>query len=170
MAERVVVALPRLGCLAGGADALVRRFPVFVRRSVARRGLERADLDPAQELVAEVLVQPESGVVALDHLERDLLDPARARLLVDGVHQGAAEPLPPGLGNDAQPADPATIAAHAEVDQPHRLALVERHEARIEVEIERPLEKAERRLVHLHGYEVALVRTREERRELAPRK
>ena len=80
MAERVIVALPRLGCLAGGADVLMRRFPVFVRRSVA----DAVALNRAEEQIRrlEPRIRERDGGRLPDHDEQvvALLDTGEATL------------------------------------------------------------------------------------------
>ena len=69
--------------------------------------VERPDLELAHDPVAELLVEPDRRLVLDEHLEPELLDPARHRPVFDRPHQLLADPLAASTGNDADAADPA---------------------------------------------------------------
>src|SRR5581483_1607474 len=117
--------------------------------------------------VAELLVERERAGVLDDHLEPDAAEAKLARLLVERVHERLADTGAARRGDDADPADPAVLAADAEVREPDRFAVPERDARRLRIEVERRGHHADGVLVHVERDEGALVRRVDERRELA---
>jgi hypothetical protein len=133
---------------------------------VAVAAVERPDLDVAHVLVTEVVVERKRLRVLHDALQPDALHAACPSLFVCSDHQHAAEASATRGRYDTEPADPRFRPAQAEVDETDGLAGLEGDARRHAVEVVGLREEVQGIRGDVHRADVALVRGREQLREL----
>ena len=130
-----ISAAPRvdLDQLASGRQRLVSPLPRQIvlaeRPQLARPGLDglhvsgqRPHFEHPCPREAELLVETDGRLVLLEHLEGHVI----RSVCEHRLHQRAPDPFASLSRHDAEPSDPASVAPHAEIDDPDRVTVAER--------------------------------------------